>query len=116
MPVYNPNARGTYVKSSSSSGYFSCQVDIPNSWVSVGKTPAFDNGSLQNNVLTYTSTNIDFPSVEPASPAFTTINLPDLAISPSSVTARVTVVVQGKNTSGSLKKTGTVTNTPPNPN
>jgi hypothetical protein len=115
MPVYNPNARGTYVKSNSTTGYFTCQVDIPNSWVPVGKTPAFDNGSLQGNVLTFTSTNIDFPSLEPASPAFTTFNFPNLATSPSSVTAKVTVVVQGKNTTAGLKKTGTVTNTPPNP-
>jgi hypothetical protein len=115
MATYDPNARGKFVKSNSTDGYFSCQVDIPNSWVPAGKTPAFDNGRLQGNVLTYTSTNIDFPSVEPSSPAFTTCNLPQLATSPSSVTAKVTVVVQGKNVPGTLKKTGTVTNTPPNP-
>ena len=115
MPTYNPNARGTYVKSSSTSGYFSCQVDIPNSWVPIGKTPAFDNGKLQGNILTYTSTNIDFPSVEPASPAFTTYNLPALTTSPASVTAVITAVVQGKNAAAGVKKTGTVTNTPPNP-
>ena len=115
MPVYNPNARGTYVKSNSTSGYFSCQVDIPNSWVPTGKTPAFNNGVLAGNVLTFTSTNIDFPAVEPASPAFTTYNLPALSTSPASITAAITVIVQGKNPAAGVKKTGTVTNTPPNP-
>ena len=116
--AYNKKVDGMLVKNGDGiTGYFNCNVDIPDSWAGDESTVNFDNGTFDGstNKITYKSTNIDFPSTIGDLPADTPCHnhaLNNYGITLSQITATCTVVVMGQN-SDSGQKSGTVTNSTP---